>query len=123
MRKPRRMMQSDYRAAGRGLARDMAEADARLAGEPGYPDAAVRLTQLVRNNELGDVRIMDYGKDSKTRYRVAAFLPGRDVVVEGDTPKTEPEREDWCTAVEEAADFFSIYVADAKLYGWVEAST
>jgi len=66
------------------------------ARKPKYPGYAVRIQRLTKDDEVGDVRIMDYGMSPYCRYRVASFLPGRSVCVEGDTPKTEPERDAWC---------------------------
>jgi hypothetical protein len=145
MRKPRRVTQADYHAAGRGLARDVSEglaaierrklahgrvadADGRFPPEAPYPGMSIRQQHFIRGvstataEDFGDVRIMDYGADSKTRYRVASFCPGYETSYPGDTPKMNPERDDWCATLEEASDFFDIYVADAKLRGWTAVS-
>jgi len=68
--------------------------------------------------ELGDVRIMDYGADCKRRYRVACFCPGHTVCVEGDTPKTEPECDNWCDTVASANSWFELYVDREHRDGW-----
>jgi hypothetical protein len=90
-----------------------------------YPGDSVRMRMFqfgepVKGQwfDIGDVRIMDYGKDSKTRYRVACFLPGRDVCVEGDTPKTEANCDNWCNTEREANRWFDLYVNRAIRDGW-----
>lgn len=88
-----------------------------------YPGESIRETALLANDSLGnahlgEVRIMDYGAVTKPRYLVVAFCPYQQECVEGDTPKTVPTRTDWCDSLDEASDFFSIYLARAKLDGW-----
>lgn len=87
---------------------------------PQYPGDAVRMLPLVMckpPTEMGDVRIQHYGVGS---YRVASFLPGRTVCCEGDTPKTEPESEEWCETVAGANAWFDLFVSRAKRDGWVD---
>lgn len=89
-------------------------------GKAKYPGDAVRIAALRRGDELGDVRIMHYGHN----VQVAAFLPGRDVLLEGDTPKTEPENYCWFPVPEREAranKVFGLYVAQAKQDGWTDA--
>lgn len=92
-----------------------------------YPGESIRKTPLAKGREIGDVRIMDYDTSlrpkghvatTKHRYLVVAFCPYQQECVEGDTPKTVPTRTDWCDSLDEASDFFSIYLARAKLDGW-----
>jgi hypothetical protein len=84
-----------------------------------YPGAAVKITQLQQDStgDFGDVRIMDYGKDSRTRYRVAAFCPGVIVDLPGDTPKTEPENDQWCSTFTQALAVHDKFVVD-RLETW-----
>lgn len=86
--------------------------------EPKYPGDAVRIALLIRGDELGDVRIMDYGQSSKNRYRIAAFLPGYEECTPGDTPKTWPEEDRWCTETGTATITFDQYVKAAHAAGW-----
>jgi len=148
MRKARRVTRADYHAAGRGFARDINEGLAAIerrklahsaSSEPDYPGAPIRQQRLYLGHcacqtycgvpgcagpaeDVGDVRIMDYGKDSKARYRVASFCPGYETGGPGDTPKMNPERDEWCVTLHEANQFFSIYVASAVLDGWTTVS-
>lgn len=145
-RKARRVTRADYLAAGRGLARDIAadvrntycpkigrlqwtctqaECTCHLKGriwvEPKWPGDAVRSQLLSLGDpitELGDVRIMDYGADSKTRYRVAVFCPGRDVCCEGDTPKMESDYEQGCNGKDEANELFEVFLRRQHAAGW-----
>ena len=87
-----------------------------------YPGAPILQQFLARADDIGMVRIMDYGADSKTRYRAASFCPGYETSSPGDTPKMNPERDEWCETLDEATEFFDIYVASAKLNGWVAVS-
>jgi hypothetical protein len=98
---------------------------AHLTGytEPEYPGAAICTTRLVwpGTGELGEVRLMDYGSGSKRRYRVAAFCPGRTVELPGDTPKVEPEADNWCVTLADAAEWFKLYVDRERRDGWKDA--
>lgn len=88
--------------------------------EPQYPGAAIQSQLFIWSStgEIGDVRIMDYGSDSRHRYRVACFCPGRTVCVEGDTPKTEAEFEHWCSTLPQALVWFDLYVSRKGRDGW-----
>jgi len=91
----------------------------KVEAEPDYPGATIRQQLFIKLDEFGDVRIMDYGSGSKTRYRVASFCPGYESSYPGDSPKMNPERDQWCHTLAEATDFFTIYVGSAKcIYGW-----
>jgi hypothetical protein len=86
---------------------------------PQYPGDSVRITRLRRKDEIGDVRIQVY---TETAVRVATFLPGVSVCLEGDTPKTEPERSAW--VVPRLADrLFDRYVSEARADGWLIYTT
>jgi hypothetical protein len=88
---------------------------------PKYPGDAVRHQMLRRGEELGSVQIMDYGKGAqRARYRIASFCPGCIVHTDGDTPKTEPDAEQWCTAPEYADECFERLVRLRKRGGWKE---
>lgn len=82
--------------------------------EPKYPGDAVRILQLKRGDEIGDVRIQHYGE----KVRVASFLPGVAVCLPGDTPKTEPERSVWCVNNFAADALYDQYVQDAYADFW-----
>ena len=114
MRRPRRITQADYHAAGRGLGVDMTLADAKWV-EPRYPGDAARDAMFRRGDEFGLVKIQHYGVGS---YMVAAYLPGRMECVEGDTPKTVPEKHRWCETAEGANQWFEQYVRAAACDGW-----
>ena len=83
---------ASHRAAVEAGYADLAGYVAKYGNAPKYPGAAIRTARLVwpSTGEHGEVRLMDYGGDSKTRYRVAAFCPGHVVELPGDTPKVEP---------------------------------
>ena len=83
--------------------------------KPAYPGDAVRMQMLRRRDEIGDVRIQDYG-DSK--LCVAAFLPGSPVQLPGDTPKTEPNWSRWRYTKDSADTSFDVYLAAARADGW-----
>jgi hypothetical protein len=87
--------------------------------EPKYPGDAVRILPLKRGNEMGDVRIQAY---MPAMVRVAAFLPGRDIFLPGDTPKTEPEKCEWCENSFTADELFDTYVQEAYAAGWQNSS-
>jgi hypothetical protein len=87
-------------------------------GEPAYPGAAIANIDLVKDGELGCVRIQHYG----AKVRVGSFLPGDTECPPGDTPKTFPERSIWVHIENRvgAETFFDQYVKDARDEGWVE---
>lgn len=84
--------------------------------KPQYPGDAVLLQQLTRGEEIGDVRIQQYGQ----KLRVGTFLPGVDVSNPGDSPKTEPERSVWRNTENAARRVFGIYCRGAERDGWSE---
>jgi hypothetical protein len=92
--------------------------------EPEYPGASIRTARLIwpSTGELGEVRLMDYGSNSKKRYRVAAFCPGRTVELPGDTPKVEPEADNWCALLAGANAWFDLYVDRERRDGWEDAA-
>lgn len=87
--------------------------------EAKYPGDAVRIELLRRGDEIGDIRIQDYNERLTQAYRVAAFLPGVDVCLPGDTPKTEPDKHQWDLSKREADAHFDRFLAEAHRDGWV----
>ncbi len=87
--------------------------------KPKYPGDTVCLCQLRKNGELGDVRIQWYGEAS---VRVGAFLPGRVIQNDGDTPKVEPNKDEWCATRDAANSFFELFISQALADGWIEKS-
>lgn len=83
--------------------------------EPNYPGDAVRMIMLVRNDEIGDIRIQHHGA---TGLKVCAFLPGVTECPPGDTPKTWPEESEWVTSEDAANRLFAQYEAKARANGW-----
>jgi hypothetical protein len=94
----------------------MLEAD--ITQEAKYPGDAIRLRLLIKGDELGDVRIQDYGSASKQRYKVGTFLPGVTECTPGDTPKTWPEKDFWTNDGDEAIRVFTLYVMESMKDGW-----
>lgn len=90
--------------------------------EPLYPGAAVLLTRFVRGDEVGDVRVQDYGSSNvgDHNYRIGTFLPGVVEESPGDTPKVWPEVHQWVGTWDAASDVFVRYVEAAKAAGWLE---
>lgn len=89
--------------------------------KPAHPGDAVYRQLLAWGappTEFGDVRIMDYGTSNKPRYRVACFCPGVEVDLPGDTPKMEPECDQWCATVSEANSWFELFVDREHRDGW-----
>lgn len=82
--------------------------------EPAYPGDTVRVLDLIRGRELGSVRIQHYG----TRVRVGSFLPGETECSPGDTPKTWPEKHEYCSNSFGADVVFDRYVQEAYGDGW-----
>ena len=115
---------ASHRAAVEAGYADLASYVAKYRDEPEYPGASIRTARLVwpSTGEHGEVRLMDYGSGSKTRYRVAAFCPGRDVVLPGDTPKVEPEADNWCVTLDSANEWFELYVDHEHRDGWKDAA-
>lgn len=83
--------------------------------EPKYPGDTVRILPLKRGRETGDIRIQAYNARS---FRVAAFLPGVDVALPGDTPKVTPERSCFRATSYAADEEFDLYVQSAYAEGW-----
>lgn len=86
--------------------------------EPKYPGDAVRTAMLIRGDEIGDVRIQDYGASLRIRYKVGTFLPGETECAPGDTPKTWPERSSWAGSKAEANVVFDAFLRDSRAAGW-----
>lgn len=82
---------------------------------PKYPGDAVLSLLLRKGDELGDVRVQWYKDDA---LRVAAFLPGYETSFPGDTPKMNPERDEWVTTREEASRVYVQYIIAAFRDGW-----
>lgn len=114
---------ASHRAAVEAGYADLASYVAKYGDEPEYPGASIRTVRMVwpGTGELGEVRLMDYGSGSKKRYRVAAFCPGRVVDLPGDTPKVEPEADNWCVTLADASAWFGLYVARERADGWKHA--
>lgn len=85
-----------------------------LWAEPRYPGDTVRIMELKRGDEIGDIRIQHYGEN----VRVGMFLPGRIIDNPGDTPKVEPERCEWFPNNFAADAKFDDYVQRAFENGW-----
>lgn len=83
--------------------------------EPRWPGDSVRQALFCRADELGDVRIQQYGIGI---YLVAAYLP-----VSSRTRRRTwfmiPDRHEWVETAAEANEFFDIYIGHAKLDGWI----
>src|SRR5665647_3076550 len=114
---------ASHRAAVEAGYADLASYIAKYGYEPEYPGASIRTVRMVwpSTGELGEVRLMDYGSGSKKRYRVACFCPGRTVELPGDTPKVEPEADNWCVTFADANAWFGLYVDRERADGWKHA--
>lgn len=90
--------------------------------EAPYPGAPVLLTNLARREEVGDVRVQDFGKSNKAGYqfKVCSFLPGVVEESPGDTPKVWPEVHQYTGDFNEATAIFLRYVEQARAAGWKE---
>lgn len=87
--------------------------------EAKYPGDAVRVQLLYRGGhgrpvELGEVCIQKYDNV----VRVGSFLPGVDVTLPGDTPKTIPEKYMHYRYDHPADAQFEAYVQEAYDAGW-----
>lgn len=80
-----------------------------------YPGAPVRMHLLTDGRDVGDIRIQQL---TESEWRVCAFLPGRVVINEGDTPKVEPEDSFLTDNPDWADDRFDIWVKHAREQGW-----
>lgn len=87
--------------------------------KPRHPGDAVRILMLYRGDEIGDIRIQDYGEFVK----VATFLPGRTTCSPGDTPKTAPEKSETFTNSYAADNLFDNYVQEAYADLWQNYET
>ena len=79
------------------------------------PGDTIHNIDFIRNDEIGFVRIQWYANDS---YRVASFLPGRDVFNPGDTPKMEPEKSEWVSVLVQAEAVMARFNGEAINEGW-----
>jgi hypothetical protein len=89
-----------------------------MTDEPKYPGEPCELRLLIKDDEIGDVRVQDYGSACKQRYKVGTFLPGISECSPGDTPKTWPEKSVWTDDRDEAMSVFARYVEEAREDGW-----
>jgi hypothetical protein len=113
----------DYGKRRHAASRRAAVVDPRAWTHPRYPGDAVRIVYMTRirpdseagSSEIGDVRIQDYGADC---YHVAAFTPGYGTSGPGDTPKMNPDRDEWCSTETHANHEFNYQVARAHAEGW-----
>lgn len=83
--------------------------------EPKYPGDSMLRVDLVRGDELGDVRVQWY---DDTTLKVGAFLPGVTECSPGDTPKTWPEKFSWVTTKDEASKQVVQFLIAAYRDGW-----
>lgn len=90
--------------------------------KPQYPGDAVRILELHRAGQWGDIRIQQYS-ETGCSVRVAKFLPGRDVCNPGDTFKIEPEESEHATSSFAADAIFDRYVQEAYEQGWQNRTT
>lgn len=86
--------------------------------EGAHPGATVRIIYMIRGDEMGDIRVQDYGVGAIERYRTGTFLPGSVTGSAGDTPKVEPEVSTWWMSAEAAELRLQHYVVDARAEGW-----
>jgi hypothetical protein len=99
---------------------------APIWAKPKYPGDAVRMQMVIRDDprfgpEIGDIRIQHYaGMKGGDKVRVAVFLPGVSICSPGDTPKTEPEFNNWYPAADKrkADEAFDEYLKCARDAGW-----
>lgn len=83
---------------------------------PRYPGDAVRIVEMVRGDEHGDVRIQIY-EGAKSEALVAVYLPWQTVELPGDTPKMVAQEHQWCDRA--AADgYFDFFIEQAQRGGW-----
>lgn len=84
--------------------------------KPEYPGAPVRILNLKRGDELGDIRIQ--GGITDRTVKVCSFLPGVEECSPGDTPKVWPEKSEYVTNNFAADQLFDQYVGEAYEEGW-----
>jgi hypothetical protein len=82
--------------------------------EAKYPGDRVRTQPMHRDGEIGEVCIQLY----ENVVRVASFLPGIYLQLEGDTPKTAPEKQMHYRHADPADAMFDQYVQEAYAAGW-----
>jgi hypothetical protein len=83
--------------------------------EAKYPGDAVRIQQLHRAGEIGDIRIQ-FIRDGLVK--VCSFLPGEEECSPGDTPKVWPEKSEYAMSSFAADEQFDKYVGEAYADGW-----
>lgn len=90
--------------------------------EPRYPGDSIMRVDLVRGDEIGDVRVQWYGNGLKPtpddKLKVGAFLPGYETSSPGDTPKWWPDKDKWVNNRAAASRTFTQYVIAAIRDGW-----
>lgn len=102
----------------RASAQAAAPSERRLPGEwqtARYPGDAALIVLLTNGEDIGDVRVQEYGTDS---FKVGSFLPGVVECSPGDTPKVWPERSEWVTDRPAAAKVLGRYLIEAFRAGW-----
>lgn len=84
-----------------------------------HPGDSIMTLRLRRGNELGSIRVQDYGEATMShRYKVGAFLPGKFQDLPGDTPKVWPEVDQWTSDIRLARCFFYLLASRALVDGW-----
>lgn len=85
--------------------------------EPAHPGDIIGVVALHRGTDVGVVCAQHYG----SLVRVATFLPGVEIWLPGDTPKTEPEHHQLFPIEDRtgAERLFDQYLRDAQDAGWV----
>ena len=86
--------------------------------EAKYPGDSILTLRLRRGNELGSVRVQDYGQVTSERYEVGGFLPGEADCMPGDTPKVWPEQSEWTNDHSLAYCYLYLFAGRALLDGW-----
>lgn len=117
-----------YEKVGRALGQRLREKGFRLDyypadwTEPKYPGDSIMRVDLVRGDELGDVRVQWYGDGLKPKdndsLKVGTFLPGVEECSPGDTPKVWPERSEYVHSKAAAARILVQYLIAAFRDGW-----
>lgn len=88
-----------------------------------YPGDSIMTLRLIlrhlpHGDELGSIRVQDYGQGMRERYKVGAFLPGVVQDLPGDSPKVWPEHEQWTNDLSLARCFFYLMAGKALVDGW-----
>jgi len=81
-----------------------------MAKPPGYD---VKILTLIRDTELGEIRVTNYSTPTSQLYRVTAFIPGYALLGPG-----IPDLEKWCDTLLLAIDTFGRYADTARKQGW-----